>query len=144
MRILVINGPNLNLLGYREKEIYGKETYSDLKKYIKNVSNKLDVTSKVVQTNYEGKIVDYLHYAFKKHYDGICLNSGAYTHYSYAIYDAIKSINIPVVEVHLSDINTREDFRKVSVIRSACVKTIMGKHFEGYQEAIEYIKNLNN
>lgn len=143
MKILIINGPNLNLLGFREKEIYGNETYNDLKKYLNSISKSYKVKVKIVQTNYEGKIVDYLHYAFKKHYDGVCLNPGAYTHYSYAIYDAIKSINVPVVEVHLSDINTREDFRKISVIRSACVKSIMGKHFEGYKDGIEYIKKLN-
>ena len=143
MKILIINGPNLNLLGVREKEIYGKETYRDLKKYLKRISKSYNVNVKIVQTNYEGKIIDLLHLALKNHFDGVCLNPGAYTHYSYAIYDAIKSISIPVVEVHLSDINSREDFRKTSVIRNACVKSIMGKHFESYKEGIEYIKNLN-
>lgn len=139
MKILVINGPNLNLLGFREKEIYGKETYKDLKNHIKKYCKDENVKVKIVQTNYEGKIVDYLHYAFFKHYDGVIINPGAYTHYSYAILDAIKSITLPVVEVHLSNILEREDFRKVSVIREAVKCSIIGKHFQGYTEAIKYL-----
>lgn len=137
MKILVINGPNINLLGYREVDIYGKETYLDLVNYIKDISLSTNAAIKVVQTNSEGKIIDYLHEAFFKKYDGIVINPGAYTHYSYAILDAIKSIDIPVVEVHLSDITIREEFRKKSVIREACIDSIIGKHFLGYKEAIE-------
>lgn len=138
MKILVINGPNLNLLGIREKNIYGNSSYEDLKQYLKTVAKQEKTKIKILQSNSEGKIVDYIHYALKKKYDGIVINPGAYTHYSYAILDAIKAGNIKTVEVHLSDITKREEFRKNSVISSACIKTIMGKHFQGYKEAIEY------
>lgn len=138
MKILIINGPNLNLLGIREKNIYGNSSYKDLKQYLKTVAKQEKTKIKILQSNSEGKIVDYIHYALKKKYNGIVINPGAYTHYSYAILDAIKAVNIKTVEVHLSDIAKREEFRKNSVISSACVKTIMGKHFQGYKEAIEY------
>ncbi len=138
MKILIINGPNLNLLGIREKNIYGNSSYKDLKQYLKTIAKQEKTKIKILQSNSEGRIVDYIHYALKKKYDGIVINPGAYTHYSYAIFDAIKAVNIKTVEVHLSDIAKREEFRKNSVISSACVKTIMGKHFQGYKEAIEY------
>lgn len=139
MKILVINGPNLNLLGIREKNIYGNSSYKDLKQYLKTIAKQEKTKIKILQSNSEGKIVDCIHYALKKKYDGIVINPGAYTHYSYAIFDAIKAVNINTVEVHLSDITKREDFRRNSVISSACIKTIMGKHFKGYKEAIKYL-----
>lgn len=144
MKILIINGPNLNLLGYREPSVYGDKTYKDLNKYIKNIAKEKKIKIKMIQNNCEGKIIDYLHYAFHKKYDGVVINPGAYTHYSYAILDAITSIMLPVVEVHLSDIKSREEFRKISVIENAVVKSIYGKHFEGYLEAINFLINKVN
>lgn len=141
MNILVINGPNLNMLGKREIDIYGNKSYDDLVNYINTEAKLLACSAFVKQTNHEGVIIDLILEA-NDIYDGIILNAGAYTHYSYAIYDAIKSIDIPVVEVHLSDITKREDFRKVSVLSSACIKTIMGKGFSGYKEAITLLKGV--
>ena len=138
MNILILNGPNLNMLGIREPEVYGNKSYSDLEKYIKNLESEYSITTDTKQTNYEGILIDMIQYA-NDHYDGIILNAGAFTHYSYAIHDAIKSINIPVVEVHLSDITNREEFRKVSVIKDACIKTFMGYGFESYKKGIEYL-----
>lgn len=140
MKILVVNGPNLNFLGIREPEVYGKETYEDLVNYLKEVAKEQNVEVEVKQSNYEGKIIDYLQEAYFEKVDGIVINPGAYTHYSYAIRDAISSIMIPTVEVHLSDITKREEFRKNSVIRDVCYKTIYGKHFKGYEEAIIILK----
>lgn len=143
MKIMIINGPNLNFLGIREPLVYGNETYKDLVNYIKKISKDNKIKIKIVQSNEEGKIIDYLQYAYNKKYDGIVLNAGAYTHYSYAIRDGIASINIPVVEVHLTDISKREDFRKVSVIEEVCQKSFMGKHFESYKEAIKFLIEKN-
>lgn len=140
MKIMIINGPNLNFLGIREPSIYGKESYKDLTNYLKKTGKDSKIKLKVVQSNEEGKIIDFLQYAHNKKYDGIVLNAGAYTHYSYAIRDAIASISIPVVEVHLSDISKREDFRKISVIEEVCKKTFMGEHFESYKDAIVFLK----
>lgn len=140
MKIMIINGPNLNFLGIREPSTYGKKSYKDLVNYLKKIGKDNKIKLKVVHSNDEGKIIDFLQYAYHKKYDGIVLNAGAYTHYSYAIRDAIASINIPVVEVHLSDIFKREDFRKISVIEEVCTKTFMGKHFESYREAIVFLK----
>lgn len=140
MKIMIINGPNLNFLGIREPSIYGKESYKDLTNYLKKTGKDSKIKLKVVQSNEEGKIIDFLQYAYNKKYDGIVLNAGAYTHYSYAIRDAIASISIPVVEVHLSDISKREDFRKISVIEEVCKKTFMGEHFESYKDAIVFLK----
>jgi 3-dehydroquinate dehydratase-2 len=140
MKLLVINGPNINLLGVREKEIYGTKTYQDLETFIKDASDALGVLVEIHQTNLEGIIIDLLHYAHFKAMDGVILNAAAYTHYSYAIRDAIKAINVPVIEVHLSDIKTRkEPFRHLSVIESVCEKTFSGKGFESYLEAIHYL-----
>ncbi len=141
MKILVVNGPNLNFLGIREPEVYGKETYQDLVNYLNNKANELGVTIEIKQSNYEGEIIDFLQKAYFEKVDGIIINPGAYTHYSYAIRDAISSVMIPTVEVHLSDITKREEFRKNSVIREVCYKTIYGKHFTGYEEAIIALKN---
>ncbi len=137
MKLLVINGPNLNFIGIREKQIYGEKSYKDLVKYIKDISKENNLKVKIFQSNHEGELIDCIQSAYNK-FDGIIINPGAYTHYSYAIYDALKSVNIKTVEVHLSDIKAREDFRKVSVISPACVKSFMGKNFESYKEAIKY------
>lgn len=136
MNILIINGCNLNMLGSREPEIYGRETYQDLKKYIKNLSKEFNFKYKMVQSNYEGKIIDLIQVANKK-YDALIINPGAFTHYSYGIRDAIAGSNLKTIEVHLSNINNREEFRKTSVIKDVCIKQIFGKHFESYKEAIE-------
>ena len=139
MKFLVVNGPNLNFLGVREKGVYGSETYKDLVEYIKDVSGKLTENIEIKQSNSEGEIIDFLQKAYYDKVDGIIINPGAYTHYSYAIYDALKAVSIPAVEVHLSDIHDREDFRKVSVTAPACVKQIYGKGKEGYIEGLLYL-----
>ena len=145
MNILVLNGPNLNMLGIREPELYGNKTYKDLESYIKKVCSNLNVQVDIKQSNLEGIMIDILHWA-NDNFDGVILNAGAFTHYSYALYDAIKSINIPVIEVHLTDINNREEFRKVSVIRNACKGSIMGLGFKSYEEGIKLLLKevLNN
>lgn len=138
MNILVLNGPNINFIGIREKEVYGSAMYEDLVLYCKNFESEYSVTIDVKQSNLEGILIDILQYSHT-HYDGVILNAGAFTHYSYAIYDAIKAIQIPVVEVHMSDIYNREDFRKISVIKDACVGTITGLGFESYKEGIKLL-----
>ncbi len=137
MKILVINGVNLNMLGIREPEIYGEKTYTELKKFIKASADKLGLKCKIVQSNYEGKIVELVQKAYKK-FDGIILNAGAYTHTSVAIKDALSAVGLPVVEVHLTDINSREEFRKFSYVSLVAEKVIVGKGFEGYAEALRY------
>ncbi len=140
MKILVINGPNLNMLGIREKNIYGDKDYKSLVKLIKvNAKNK-GVKVKCVQSNYEGKIVTIIQKAYQK-FDGIVINPGAYTHTSVAILDALKAVNIPTVEVHISAVNEREEFRKISYLSLFAKKTISGKGFDGYIEAIDFLKN---
>ncbi len=139
MNILVINGANLNMLGIRDVNIYGSETYLDLVKKIKNYAKIKKIKIKCVQTNYEGKIIDYLQNSNK--YQGIIINAGAYTHYSIAIKDALNSVKIPVVEVHISDIYEREDFRKVNYIKEECIASIVGKGLNGYLEAIDILSN---
>lgn len=141
MKILVINGVNLNMLGIREVELYGKESYSALVKYIKKSAVELGVKVKVKQSNGEGEIVTTIQKALGK-YDGIVINAGAYTHTSVAILDALKAVRLPVVEVHITDIDSREDFRKLSYISLIADKVIKGKGFLGYKEALEFIKNL--
>lgn len=136
MNIFVLNGPNLNMLGKREPDIYGSKTYEELESYIYSFEQEYSVKIDVKQTNYEGIMIDMIQYA-DDHYDAIILNAGAFTHYSYGLYDAIKSISIPVIEVHLSDITKREEFRKVSVIKDACIQTFMGYGFESYKKAVE-------
>lgn len=138
MNILILNGPNLNMLGIREPEVYGNRTYQDLEAYCKSFEEKYSIKVDIKQSNLEGILIDILHWA-NDNFDGVLFNAGAFTHYSYALYDAIKSINIPVIEVHLSDINTREEFRKVSVIRDACVSSFMGKGFQSYEEGLQYL-----
>lgn len=138
MKILVINGPNLNMLGIREPEIYGNKTYSDLCALIENYAKNKNVEVEIFQSNSEGAIVDVIQGAFKK-IDGIVINPAAYTHTSVAILDALKSVGIPAVEVHISDVSKREDFRQISYVRNYCSKTIAGKGFEGYLEAIDFL-----
>ena len=145
MNILIINGPNLNLLGKREPKIYGTKTYKDLVRYCHSLSFLYGITVKVRQSNHEGVLIDWLHKADSR-YQGVVLNAGALTHYSYALYDAIKAITIPVVEVHLSDIKNREPFRHQSVISNACIETITGLGFQSYEEGIKLLleKSDNN
>ena len=138
MNILVINGPNLNMLGIREPEIYGKATYADLCSLIEAHAEKLGVSVTLYQSNHEGDLVDAIQQAYGKQ-DGIVINPGAYTHTSVALLDALKAVAIPAVEVHISDPDTREEFRKVSYIRAACAKTIKGHGFDGYLEAVDYL-----
>lgn len=136
MNILVINGPNLNMLGIREPDIYGKETYNSLVEKIEKYASEKNVSVKCYQSNHEGDLVDNIQFAYGV-FDGIVINPGAYTHTSIAILDALKSVNIPAVEVHISDVSSREDFRQISYIRNACFKTICGKGTDGYLEAID-------
>lgn len=138
MKILVLNGPNLNMLGIREPEIYGPGTYSDLVEMISQEAKGLDIQVSFVQSNHEGELVDAIQNAYG-HCDGILINPAAYTHTSIALLDALKAVNIPAVEVHLSDPDTREDFRRISYIRSACLKTFKGQGFEGYLSALRYL-----
>lgn len=140
MKILVINGPNINMLGIREKNIYGNSTYNDLENLIKRECEKLGVDVEIYQSNYEGDIVTKIQGALDSKVDGIVINAGAYTHTSIAILDALKAVNILAVEVHISDISKREDFRKHSYLSYYCEKTIMGKGIDGYIQAINYIK----
>jgi len=138
MKISIINGPNLNLLGEREPEIYGRRTYRDLVGFLSEKCRENGVMPEIFQSNSEGKIIDEIQRVGKS-CDGIIINAGGYTHTSVAICDALKAINIPSVEVHLSDINTREDFRRMSYISLATVKTFAGHGFDSYAEAIEFL-----
>lgn len=139
MNILIINGPNLNMLGIREINVYGNKTYNDLEQYLKSLKLEFNINLEVFQYNNEGDIINSIHKAYFDKVDAIVINPAAYTHYSYAIYDAIKAVNIKTVEVHLSDIYNREDFRKINVIKDACVKSFYGKGFVSYREAIEFL-----
>lgn len=138
MKIIIINGPNLNLLGKRKPDIYGSDTLEDISRYIKNAYPKDDLT--FFQSNHEGIIIDKIHEA-KDSVQAIVINPGAFAHYSYAIHDAIEACDIPVVEVHLSDISKRETFRRNSVTAPACRKMISGNGKKGYLMAIEWIKS---
>lgn len=139
MKILVLNGPNLNMLGIREPNIYGKSTYRDLIRLIKRHAKDNKIAVKCYQSNSEGRLVSAIQKAYRR-YDGIVINPGAYTHTSIALLDAVKAVGIPTVEVHISDPDKREEFRKVSYIRKAAVKTVAGKGFDGYLEAIDFLK----
>ena len=139
MKILVINGPNINMLGIREPEIYSKDTYQDLLMLISDAAVKMGVEVEFYQSNHEGDLVDKIQEAYGK-IDGIVINPGAYTHTSVAILDAVKSVGINTVEVHISDVSLREDFRQVSYIRQAAIATVMGKGFAGYIDAMEILK----
>ena len=138
MKILVINGPNINMLGIREPAIYGNRTYSDLVEMIAAEGKRLGVETSFFQSNHEGDIVDAIQTAYGNT-GGIIINPAAYTHTSVAILDALKSVGIPTVEVHISDPDTREEFRKVSYIRPYCKATVKGKGFEGYLEALRIL-----
>lgn len=136
-RIWVLNGPNLNFLGIREKAVYGQRSYTELVEYLQEIARREKIEIEVRQSNHEGDLVDWLQEAYYKKVDGIVLNAGALTHYSYSLRDAIASVKLPVIEVHLSDIQNREDFRKISVIREVCTKQISGLGFGSYEKAIE-------
>ena len=140
MKILVINGPNMNLLGLREPDIYGKKTYADLVAMLQEKADALGVEISFMQSNHEGDLVDAIQAAYPDT-DGIIINPAAYTHTSVAILDAVKAVAIPTVEVHMSDVKSRDDFRQVSYIRQACIATFMGKGFGSYIEALELLKN---
>ncbi len=140
MKFLFINGPNLNMLGIREPDIYGRQTYSDLEKFVSDACRDAGVEYEIFQSNHEGSIVDRIQAAFGN-IDGIVINPAAYTHTSVAILDALKAVAIPAVEVHLSDVSQREAFRQVSYAGMACIKTYMGLGFKGYRQAINYLKN---
>ncbi len=138
MKILVINGPNINMLGIREPDIYGKETYASLIEKIQNYADGRDVEVEFVQSNHEGDLVDAIQGAYGRA-DGIVINPAAYTHTSVALLDAVKAVGIPTVEVHISDVSKREDFRQISYIRAACVATIAGYGTDGYLNAIDLL-----
>lgn len=139
MNILVINGPNLNMLGIREPDIYGSDTYEGLCRLISRHAEKIGVSVEIYQSNHEGCLVDKIQEAYQKA-DGIVINPAAYTHTSVALLDALKAVGIPAVEVHISDVSKREDFRQISFVRNYCEKTIAGHGFQGYLEAMDYLK----
>ena len=139
MKILVLNGPNLNMLGIREPDIYGASTYDDLISMITSHCSEKGIEVKCLQSNHEGDLVDYIQQAYFDKVDGIVINPGAYTHTSVALLDALKAVSIPAVEVHISKVNEREAFRQVSYVSYYCSKTITGKGFAGYIEAIDYL-----
>ena len=138
MNILVVNGPNLNFLGKREKSIYGEKSYTDLVNYLEDYAKQKNIGIEIFQTNHEGEIIDIIQNNYDK-FSGLIINPGAFTHYSYAIYDCLLSVEIKKVEVHLSDIYNREDFRKISVTGKACDKQFYGREFLSYIEAIDYL-----
>jgi len=138
VKILIINGPNINMLGLREPEVYGKRDYAALLEFIRDVCDEIGVEFECMQSNHEGVIVDAIQEAYGK-FDGIVINPAAYTHTSIAILDALKAVGIPAVEVHLSNIREREAFRQTSYTAQACTKTFAGMGFEGYAKAIRYL-----
>jgi len=139
MNILVVNGPNLNFLGKREPEIYGRKTYHDLVNYLLDYAKNNNIEMEVYQSNSEGEIIDIIQNNAHR-FEALIINPAAYTHYSYAIYDCVKSITIPTIEVHLSNIKEREEFRSISVIEPACIAQVYGKGFDSYIEAIQLLK----
>lgn len=141
MKLLVVNGPNINMLGVREPEVYGDGTYIDLCNLVDNYCREKNIEVEFFQSNYEGEIVDIIQNAYGN-FDGIIINPAAYTHTSIAILDALKAVGIPTVEVHISDVSKREDFRQVSYIREYCKKSIMGFGFKGYLMAVDYLVEL--
>ena len=138
MRILVLNGPNLNLLGVREPEIYGRRDYAALERFIREAAAELDAEVEIFQSNHAGVLVDGIQQALGN-FDGIVMNAAAYTHTSVALLDALKAVALPAVEVHLSDPDSREDFRHVSYVRAACLKTVSGLGFESYRQALRFL-----
>lgn len=141
MKLLVVNGPNINMLGIREPEVYGSGTYIDLCNLVDNYCREKDIEVEFFQSNHEGDIVDTIQNAHDN-FDGIIINPAAYTHTSIAILDALKAVGIPAVEVHISDVSKREDFRQISFIRNYCKKSIMGFGFKGYLIAVDYFVEL--
>jgi 3-dehydroquinate dehydratase-2 len=141
LKLVVIHGPNLNLLGEREPEVYGNMTLANLNKAIDEYSSNLKIEVKIFQTNHEGKLLDFLH-ENRQWANGVVINPGAFTHYSYAIRDAIAAIDLPTVEVHLSDIHNREGFRRISVIKEVCIAQISGKGVNSYLEGIQTLKKF--
>lgn len=141
MKFLILNGPNINLTGIRETDIYGKKTYADLLNLINEYALKNNIEVCFYQSNHEGDLVDKIQEAYYHKFDGIVFNPAAYTHTSIAIADAVKGTGIPTVEVHISDLEKRESFRQISYVRSVCKKTISGHGFEGYTEALEFLIN---
>lgn len=139
MKILVLNGPNINMLGIREPDIYGANTYEDLCQMITDHAQKLGIEVEIYQSNHEGSLVDKIQAAYKDA-DGIVINPAAYTHTSVALLDVLKAVGIPSVEVHISDVSKREDFRQISFVRSYCCATIAGHGFNGYLEAMDLLK----
>ena len=140
MKILVINGPNINMLGIREPGIYGKDNFNTLCETVKSYSEENGIEVKLFQSNHEGALIDEIQAAYGV-FDGIVINPGAYTHTSIALLDAVKAVSIPTVEVHISDVASREVFRQKSYIRAACVRTICGHGIKGYTEAMEFLKD---
>ena len=140
MKLLILNGPNLNFLGIREPEIYGKGTYAELCEMIKEYAGKLSVDVELYQSNHEGDLVDAIQKAYFEKVDGIVFNPAAYTHTSVAIADAVKAVGIPTVEIHISDVSKREDFRQISYVRPACIATVCGEGFNGYLHAMDILK----
>lgn len=138
MKLLVINGPNLNMLGIREKNLYGARDFNALCQFIRDTAKEMNVEVELYQSNHEGDLVDCIQGAYQR-IDGIVINPGAYTHTSVALLDALKAVSIPACEVHLTDVNAREEFRKISYVRLACEKTFTGFGFDGYKMAMEYL-----
>lgn len=139
MKLLILNGPNLNLLGLREPDIYGRQNYAALVRFCEDTCREADISCKVFQSNHEGALVDAIQQAYFDRVDGMIINPAAYTHTSVALLDAVKAVGIPTVEVHVSDPDSREDFRHVSYIRAACIATIRGHGLPGYMEALHLL-----
>ena len=143
MKILVLNGPNINMLGIREPGVYGSQSYAELLRLLQVWADELGVQMEHYQSNHEGCLVDKIQEAYGK-FDGIVINPAAYTHTSIAILDALKAVAIPAVEVHISDVKQREDFRQISYAGRACVKTIMGQGLDGYRQAMAFLTEMQN
>lgn len=143
MKLLFLNGPNLNMLGIREPDIYGRQTYAALEQYIRDFSRELGIECEIFQSNHEGALVEAIQSAYGR-MDGIVINPAAYTHTSVALLDALKAVGLPAVEVHLSDVSRREDFRQASYVRLACCRTIAGHGFESYRLAAEHLLELES
>lgn len=141
MKLMVINGANLNMLGIREPSVYGNTTYLDLVNLIEEKAKERNIEIKIVQSNHEGVLVDYIQQCYFEKYDGIIINPGAYTHTSIALLDALKAVNIPAVEVHISDVSKREEFRQISYISLAVIDRVIGKGINGYIEAMDILIN---
>ena len=141
MKILILNGPNINMLGIREPHIYGSQSYFDLENLVKDYAKEKGIELKLFQSNHEGALVDEIQNVYFQKFDGIVFNPAAYTHTSIALLDALKATKIPCVEVHISEPDSREEFRHISYIRSACIGTVTGKGLKGYTEAMELLIN---